>query len=284
MLSPLVNTLRRLRKHRKLTQDELGNAIGLPRGAVARWESGARPVPSQHLPALASVLGVARPEHLATLVSLDADLSTNSAQSTPVAVDASVCKPEGSLEHMLALTDLSHTLHHEARTLMGEGVYRHFLDAFPRDRATELLCAHHIAASGGQLVWTSPLALASEQLVVAREGAFVYTGHHVRPALIVRCSDEELVVFGQVSLGVVAQSRRYRPDFLCRYRVAGQAARWMHVELDGGFRAERIDADARRASGLGTPEIRFPNEVLWRSDFFEHRLMRQVRDAQVWMR
>lgn len=275
-----MSTLIHLRRHLRLTQHELADAIGVPRGAVARWESGARPVPVAHLPALASVLGVASVEHLLALQAFSVQPACDQTAQAPDAepYDSS----SGSLEAMLWLGDVALRLHEDAREAMGSGVYAHFIDVFPRDRPTELLCAHHIAAAGARFLWTSPLQMGCDLLVVPKEGPFAYTGHHLRPALRWTRGDEQLVVFGQVTLAVVAQSRRYRPDFLCCYRRGDASPHWMHIENDGGVHAEQHAHDGRRAAGLGTPEIRFENVVLQRSDFFESRLLRRVREVAQW--
>lgn len=275
-----MSTIIRLRRHLGLTQGELATAVGVPRGAVARWESGARPVPVAYLPPLAAALGVATPEHLLALQALGAEPGFSQAGDAPEAEPHD--NRNGTLDAMLWLGDIAPRLHESARSAMGPGVYDHFIDVFPRDRPTELLCAHHIVAAGARLAWTSPLQQGCDLLVVAKDGPFAYTGHHLRPALLWVRGDEHLAVFGQVTLAVVAQSRRYRPDFLCRYRRGSETPRWMHVENDGGVHREQTAYDGRRAAGLATLEVRFENGVLQRPDFFETRLLRKIRDLAAW--
>jgi len=54
----LGSRLRRLRRQRGLTQDELAVAVGVSRSAVAQWESGRSGQATSHLRRLAEALGI----------------------------------------------------------------------------------------------------------------------------------------------------------------------------------------------------------------------------------
>ena len=56
--SPLAARIRDARRARGLTQDELAQAVGVTRSAVAQWETGRAGQLTRHLAALAAVLEV----------------------------------------------------------------------------------------------------------------------------------------------------------------------------------------------------------------------------------
>jgi transcriptional regulator with XRE-family HTH domain len=57
-LERFAETLRAARRAAGLTQDALADALGVARSTVVRWEGGDMGVALEHLPALASALGV----------------------------------------------------------------------------------------------------------------------------------------------------------------------------------------------------------------------------------
>lgn len=51
----IVNKIKELREHKKMTQDKLGRLVGVSRSTVAKWESGENMPRARQLISLASV-------------------------------------------------------------------------------------------------------------------------------------------------------------------------------------------------------------------------------------
>lgn len=285
MLSPLARTIAHLRTRLCLSQAALAAVVDVPRGLIARWECGDRPVPPQYLAPLAVGLGISADLDLRPLQALSVEAGCALA-GAPRAVDCPEEPPydnsNATLEDMLRLGGTARFLHEQGLERLGRVLYAHFCEVFPRDRAYELLGAHHAVADGAVPTWLSPLHLGCPLLVVPHGGMFLYTGHRARPALVWTRGQETLVLFGQVTIAAVLQSRRYRVDLLAMYRGGGERAHWVYVEFDGGYHQEIATQDARRAAGIGAMEIRFDNGALQSLDFFGRRLLPQVRGKAAW--
>ena len=100
-------------------------------------------------------------------------------------------------------------------------------------------------------------------------------GEQSQPALLWRGTDDWMLWYGQVrALGT--GRRPYRVDFLIHYKKKRRRGVWGTVELDGDLHDLTPNQDAERAEGIPVPEIRYDNQVVCCSDFFD-RLVRDVR-------
>ena len=54
----IVNKIKELREHKKMTQDKLGRLVGVSRSTVAKWESGENMPRARQLISLASVFNI----------------------------------------------------------------------------------------------------------------------------------------------------------------------------------------------------------------------------------
>lgn len=268
-----------MREQLELSQREVAAQLAVQRSLISRWENGDRPVASRYVPDLSRVFRMSE-EQLA-------QFHSPALRGRPRKLGGLPRLPRrrrrpykhgATLNQMLALDNCATNVQERARGQLGGVQYACFCAMFPRDTTYEFLVAHHAVAAGAGFASMSPRSVGCPLFIVRRrKERREYAGDAVQPALVWRSSDELLIMFGQVKLAVVSQSRDYRVDFLMLYRGPDRKSHWLHLEIDGAYHRETANADARRAVGLGTLEVRFENDATLREDFFHGRLLPAIR-------
>jgi transcriptional regulator with XRE-family HTH domain len=260
-----------IRKSLGWTQQGLAARLGVARATLAKWETGGDPVPAPLLVRLAQVLAVS-PEHLRQQWPVRcpvARLEAVSVFAPHYRVEAT--DPEITVDDMLELGGPARGL--ATKVDVNPAVAFEIQRNWPRETRFELLATYHLLAAGMTLEFWSTDEFGCGQLVVERRG-FRAAGRLLRHALRWNLPEATLLLWPQVPIAVVTQSRSYRPDFLGLY--VGSRQLWFAIELDGKFHRDTANEDARRAVGIGLPELRYQNNILYRSDF-PQRLLRDVR-------
>ena len=270
----LAQLLRTRRLALGLLQTDVARRVGVDRACVSRWESGkAQPPPERH-DALAATLEISREQLPEVAVQRKRPRPRRSACLRKRSRVRPLYPHSATLGQMLSLGGCALRVHEAARRKVGDDVCSEVARRFPRDTRHELLLAYHVLSRGARLVESAP-AHRSCPIMILEDFEKTPGGDLRQPTLLWRGLDEVMALYGQVR--VLGSGRRpYRLDFVVYYKRRGHPGAWMFVEVDGAPHLLTPNQDAERAEGIPVPEIRYDNEVVCCSDFFD-RLVRDVR-------
>jgi transcriptional regulator with XRE-family HTH domain len=246
-----------LRKNQGLTQAALAARLGVARSTVARWEASIDPIAPASVPRLSALLGV-RPEQFGRPVRRlpIPGLPAPSLFAPPYPV-------KGTLADMLRLGNVAEYVYATAHLPAATDL--EIESRLPRDTEHELLAAYHFLTLPARLEFWSCDELTCPLLITGTR-TWGSGGHLRRHTLVVQNGESTVLLQPQVTVALIAQSRRYRMDFLAT-RVSNAGVAFADIEIDGKYHEDTADADARRAFGLGIPTLRYSNTALLRTGF-----------------
>ena len=275
MTNPLATFIRKRRLELRLTQQALGQALGVRQSRVHAWEAGLRPFPLAHISRLSAALqadeallhtlgegGVPWPR----AVSLDAALAP---------LDPLRC----SLETMCETIASGRRVSDLVRAKIGDAAYLQLEGTFLRDTAHELYAAHAVLLDTARLKWSTPLGEGCGTPLVGESGD--YEGHLVRLAVEWEREGERVVLFPQVPIPV--SDLKPRVDFLAIHAGPRLRPQSTVVELDGHPHTFQRQRDTTRTLKLPFPVIRCDNSAVSLPGFLPW-LLDQVRERAAYAR
>jgi transcriptional regulator with XRE-family HTH domain len=259
------------RKLRGLTQAQLAEAIGVLQGTLASWESGRIHIAQRHLPKLAVAMGLPLEHLCAQWLPPQRGRRAAKAPRTPRAYLPASGSVKGTVKDMLELGVVISDAYQQAwKLLPQQNVHHEMALHYPRDSVLELAAAYQALAWGALLKWLAPRQVGCD-LPVVIAGTQRYAGDLKRHTLVLLDGQATIIMFPQVSLMVVSQSRERRLDMLVKYTRDGVSC-WGDIEFDGFSTHQNPAEDARRMWGMGLRRLSYNTAAVCSNTFMERLL------------